>query len=152
MRQTSKKGNDKMKRWNLFSGILIQTTKGRAMHHRGFDIKLSMKAIYQIKCGINPVLRLTRLNFCWVWLYLKFRYIYLSCFSIIKGHIFSSKLKQKKKVTPFWGAWVAQLVKRLSSAQVMIPGSWDGAPCWAPCSAWSLVLLLPLAPCALSLK
>ena len=33
-----------------------------------------------------------------------------------------------------WGrlmdAWVAQQVKRLPSAQVMILGSWDGALCW----------------------
>ena len=26
------------------------------------------------------------------------------------------------------GAWLAQLVKRLTLAQVMISGSWDGAP------------------------
>ena len=26
--------------------------------------------------------------------------------------------------------WVAQLVTHLFSAQVMIPGSWDRAPCW----------------------
>ena len=29
---------------------------------------------------------------------------------------------------------MAQLVKRLPLAPVMISGSWDGAPCWAPCS------------------
>ena len=27
---------------------------------------------------------------------------------------------------PFWGTWVAQLVKHLPSARVMISGSWDG--------------------------
>jgi len=43
---------------------------------------------------------------------------------------------------------VAQLVKRLPSAQVMIPGSWDRAPHWAPCSAESLLLPFPL-PAAL---
>lgn len=45
-----------------------------------------------------------------------------------------------------WGAWVAQLVKNLPLAQVMIPGvlgSWDQAPHWAPCSAGSLHLPLP---------
>ena len=42
------------------------------------------------------------------------------------------------------GAWVAQLVKRLPSAQVMIPGSWDRAPHGVPCSAGSLLLPLPL--------
>jgi len=45
---------------------------------------------------------------------------------------------------PGWGAWVAQLVGRLPSAQVMIPGSWDQAPHRAPCSAGSLLLPLPL--------
>jgi len=45
-----------------------------------------------------------------------------------------------------WGAWVAQMVKHLPSAQVMIPGSWDQALCPAPCSAGSLLLLLPLPP------
>jgi len=28
------------------------------------------------------------------------------------------------------GAWVTQSVKRLPLAWVMIPGSWDQAPCW----------------------
>jgi len=36
------------------------------------------------------------------------------------------------------GVWVAQWVEHLPSAQVMIPGS------WAPCSAGSLLLSLPL--------
>ncbi|XP_064427490.1 nucleic acid dioxygenase ALKBH1 isoform X1 [Mirounga angustirostris] len=36
------------------------------------------------------------------------------------------------------------VVKRLPSAQVMIPGSWDRAPHRAPCSAGSLLLPLPL--------
>jgi len=45
------------------------------------------------------------------------------------------------------------LVKRLPSAQVMIPGSWEEVPRQAPCSARSLLLPLPAAPpaCALSL-
>ena len=34
-------------------------------------------------------------------------------------------------------------MKHLPSAQVMIPGSWDGAPCQASCSAGSLLLPLP---------
>ena len=41
------------------------------------------------------------------------------------------------------GTWVAQSVKYLPSAQVMISGSWDPAPHWAPCSVGSL--LLPLS-------
>ena len=32
------------------------------------------------------------------------------------------------------GRQVAQLIKYLPSAQVMIPGLWDGAPRRAPCS------------------
>ena len=46
--------------------------------------------------------------------------------------------------TSFRGACLAQSVKCLPSAQVMIPGSWNGAPRWAPCSAGSLLLPLPL--------
>ena len=42
------------------------------------------------------------------------------------------------------GAWVAHRAKRLPSAWVMIPGSWDQAPHQAPCSARSLLLPLPL--------
>ena len=52
------------------------------------------------------------------------------------------------------GTWVAQLVKHLPSAQVMISReSWDRAPCWALCSAGSLLLPLPLPlPCLCSLS
>ena len=46
------------------------------------------------------------------------------------------------------GTWVAQLVERLPSVQVVIPESWGRAPCRAPCSVGSwflpLLLLLPL--------
>ena len=42
------------------------------------------------------------------------------------------------------GTWVAQLVKHLPSAQVMISRSWDPAPHWALCSAGSLLLPLLL--------
>jgi len=51
------------------------------------------------------------------------------------------------------GAWVAQLVKRLPSAQVMIPESQDRVPHRAPCSAGSLPppLTLPPLTCSLSL-
>ena len=50
--------------------------------------------------------------------------------------------------------WVAQLVKCLPSAQVMIPGSWDQVPHWAPCSVGSLLLplLLPTPSHSLSLS
>jgi len=43
-----------------------------------------------------------------------------------------------------WGTWVAQSVKRLPSAWIMIPGSWDRALHRAPYSAKSLLLPLPL--------
>ena len=36
-----------------------------------------------------------------------------------------------------WGAWVAQSVKHLPLAQVMISGSWDQSPHQAPCSVLS---------------
>ena len=42
------------------------------------------------------------------------------------------------------GARVARSFKRQPLAQVMIPGSWDGAPGLGPCSAGSLLLPLPL--------
>ena len=45
---------------------------------------------------------------------------------------------------PLRGAWVAQLVKHLPWAQVIVPESWDPALHWAPCSAGSLLLPLPL--------
>ena len=46
---------------------------------------------------------------------------------------------------------MAQLVKHLLSAWVMISGSCDpSSPCWAPCSAGSLLLSLPLPPAWLS--
>ena len=38
------------------------------------------------------------------------------------------------------GTWVAQWVERPPSAHVMIPGSWDRAPCRAPCSVGNLLL------------
>jgi len=51
---------------------------------------------------------------------------------------------------------VAQLVKRLPSAQVMIPESWDRVPHRAPPSLWgacfSLCLCLPLPLLVLSLS
>ena len=39
---------------------------------------------------------------------------------------------------------VAQSVKHLPWSHVMISGSWDRAPCRAPCSVGSLLLPLPL--------
>lgn len=38
---------------------------------------------------------------------------------------------------------MAQWVKWLPFAQVLIPGSWDGARHWIPCSVESLLLTLP---------
>ena len=52
--------------------------------------------------------------------------------------------------------WVAQSVKWLPSAWVMISGSWNHAPHWALCSMGSLLLPLPLPAtllaCALSVS
>jgi len=52
-----------------------------------------------------------------------------------------------------WGRLGGSVIERLPSAQVMIPRSWDQAPHWAPCSAGSLLLPLPLPllVCPLSL-
>ena len=52
------------------------------------------------------------------------------------------------------GAWVAQWVKHLPFARVMIPGSWDPASRRAPCSVRSLLLplLIPLLVLPLSLS
>ena len=50
------------------------------------------------------------------------------------------------------GTWVAQMVKHLLLAQVMILGSWDQAPCQAPHSVGSLLLLYALGLCSCSLS
>ena len=69
----------------------------------------------------------------------------------------------KKKIN-FEGTWVAQSVKCLPLAQVMISGSWDRAPDQAPVphqspaphwtsySERSLILPLPTAPAAYAVK
>ena len=70
---------------------------------------------------------------------------YMVCpLSICTSHLSTSFAKPHyfKKMSK--GTWVAQLVKLLPSAEVMISGSWDQAPGWAPCSAGSLCLPLPL--------
>ena len=46
----------------------------------------------------------------------------------------------------FRGTWVPQLVKLLSLAQVMIPGSWDQALYQTPCSAEPAFLPPSAAP------
>ena len=50
---------------------------------------------------------------------------------------------QPKSLRDSWDDWVAGLVKRLTSAQVMILGSWNWAP-QAPCSVERLPNPLPL--------
>jgi len=50
------------------------------------------------------------------------------------------------------GTWVAQSVKHLPSAQVMIPRSWDQALHRVPCSARSLSSLCPSPMLMYSLK
>ena len=75
--------------------------------------------------------------------------IYLTLVAIIagaspldlrKGVVVGGEYKQLSPKKIVWGAWVAQSVKHPPSAQVMIPGPWNGAPSWAPCLARSLLL------------
>ena len=68
------------------------------------------------------------------------------------GHEDEGNIQQERKTL---GTWVAQPVKHLPSAQVMMLGSRDQAPHRAPCQGGSLLLLpLPAAPlaCALSVR
>ena len=58
--------------------------------------------------------------------------------------MWGSNLKLQDQELHAQGTWVAQLVKRLASAQVMIPAPWDQAPYWAPSSVGSLLLSLTL--------
>ena len=67
------------------------------------------------------------------------------CQSLSKGLILIYSLEPLVR-----GTWVAQEVKHLPSAQVMISGSWDGALHQAPCSAGTLLLPLPLPLLVLS--
>ena len=53
-------------------------------------------------------------------------------------------IREMQIKTTVRGAWVAQWVKPLPSARVMISGSWDRAPHRALCSAGNLLLPLPL--------
>ena len=55
------------------------------------------------------------------------------------------------KMYAYWGAWVAQSVKRLPLAQVMIPGSWDRVPQWGVCFSLSSACRSPCF-CTLSLS
>ena len=93
--------------------------------------------------------------------WIKFKTIFLCCFHVMSFYLADS-LKYSyasfarivsKNVCLFYirkayfdGTWVAQLVKFLPSVQVMIPGSWDGGPCWAPGSVGSLLHPLPPLP------
>nr|XP_045726523.2 acyl-coenzyme A thioesterase 9, mitochondrial-like [Mirounga angustirostris] len=66
--------------------------------------------------------------------------IYLS----INRQVYSSPLLENELKVHFMGHLGGSVVKRLPLAQVVIPGSWDRAPHWAPCSMGSLLLPLPL--------
>ena len=70
-------------------------------------------------------------------------------------HTLVTLTERDKSTSRLRDAWVAQSVRHLPSAQIMIPESWDPAPHWAPCSAGSrllpLPLPLPLLVCSLSL-
>ena len=83
-----------------------------------------------------------------------FTYINLKLFM---GNIINQKSINNNRSTAFEmllaGAWVAQWVKHLALAQVMMPGSREWAPVLAPYSMRSLLvpLLLPLpSACTLS--
>ena len=54
------------------------------------------------------------------------------------------KKKKKKKKKLIQGHPGRSVVEVSASGPVMILGSWDQVPHWAPCSAGSLLLLLPL--------
>jgi len=71
---------------------------------------------------------------------------------IISNGIFKCYLITQAENRMLWGVWLAQSVKRLPSAQVMIPGSRDRAPRQTPCSAGSLLLPLLVAPPAYALS
>ena len=51
-----------------------------------------------------------------------------------------------------WGAWVAQSVEHLPSAQVVIPGSWDQVPHWVPCGGASAYVSFPSSYVSASLS
>ncbi|CAK7313434.1 hypothetical protein VULLAG_LOCUS17524 [Vulpes lagopus] len=81
--------------------------------------------------------------------------IKLQCFPLL-SRLFPGMIKIVLRKSPFEGPWAAQSVKCLPSAQVMIPGNWDGAPhgigCPAPWGAcFSLSLCPPLPPLVLSI-
>ena len=55
--------------------------------------------------------------------------------SIFPGTITSATERnrlERKRGQTLRAAWVTQLVKQLLAAQVVIPGSWDGALRWLP--------------------
>ena len=58
--------------------------------------------------------------------------------------------KEERLVLSCGGMWVAQSVKHLPLAQVMIPGSWDQVLCWAPHSVESVSPSPSASLCSLS--
>ena len=62
----------------------------------------------------------------------------------IRCHISGEFGKVYQNLENMKGTRVAQSVKCLPLAQVMIPESWDQALTWAPCPVGILLLLLPL--------
>ena len=106
----------------------------------GWSIKIGVYRLIKL-CLNGDQFKLSDIFNChpviWRWYYLYFK------INILQLHF-----KRRNS----WGAWVAQLVKHLPSAQVMIPESWDQALHWVPCSARSLLLSLPLTPLMLSIS
>ena len=70
----------------------------------------------------------------------------------VQRHLTADLMDEKIKINADWCAWVAQWVKPLPSAQIMISGSWDWAPYRALCSAGSLLPPLSLPACNLCLS
>ena len=73
--------------------------------------------------------------------YLDLPFFVGSGFSTIRNKFLGMSVFKKCRLR---SAWVSQSVKCLSSAQVMVSGSWDQALCLIPSSARKLFLPLPL--------
>jgi len=102
---------------------------------------------YLVWYGIYELLRL----FLRVWENSLFAYLPLHSTTLWNTLCFI-KLGSSFGRTRLWVAWVAQSAGRLPLARIVISGSWDRSPCWAPCLVGSLLLPLPFPlVCALSL-
>ena len=82
------------------------------------------------------------------------KYFCLQCSYIVPGFLlFISILLRFSLGAPGWFSWLSS--RLLISAQVMISGSWDWAPCWALQWLWNLLEILfpsPFSPSPLLKK